>query len=396
VTTTSIATPTTWEDEGEININGTLPSHANQAWTDPNLRVGIFDLKAPDIDYPAMHLRFNPSPPIPPRAVITAATISGAAQDTQSGVLNTEIEICANDGLWNIEPKIATPRWVSGDVATKPLEVVCQVYDSISTLLASTTPAGGFQATWPLRRWGNTTPVSPARDEKIGEVLTIATAGTLDTVDFNLTRFGAPTGNIWCEVYSVAGGLPDTLLATSDLEDVTTVAAPTGGVFTFTFTGPDAIALSLGVQYAFVVTGDWTLPALLADYVTVQTATGGGAGQFPVGYGEGRGLGSGNYPGVGQLLEIPVVVGSSPVPWNMPPFVINTVYTTPSLVGLVQSAVNQPTFQAGDLLLFRIKRTSDLEFKNRGFKSWVSPDTPGVVQFVTLSVAWRRRRIEIL
>jgi len=400
VSTLSTATPTTWEDEAEVEINGTLPSHLNQSFASLNSRWGIFDLKAPDIDYPGSHFRFvNLSPSIPPRAKILAASIAGAAQDgtgapgaPQSGVLTARIEVCAPDGTWDVEPSIAA-RWISGDVTTNPVEIVAQMYTGGPTLVASTTPTGVFSSRLPVRAWGT---VGIPRDQKAGEVLTTTAAGTLARVDFNLQRHGtaiAGTANLWAEVWSVSGGLPDALLATSAAIDAGSVST-TAATVAFTFSGGGAIAIANATQYACILNGSYTMD--LANYISLQGTAGGGAGQHPVTYGEGRGLCSGNYLGAGQLLEIATIAGSGSVTWNCPAFVLNTVYATPDLSALLQAAVNRPGYVDGDPFLFRIAKTSAFEYKNRGFKTWESPDTPGTVPFVTLSATWRRRRMAVI
>lgn len=386
----SSAVPATWEDDQECEVNGTLQNKRNFGWISFNARVGIFDLKAPDIDYFASHWRFFLSPQIPPRAKILAASVSGGAQDTRGGTLDTLWEVLDWDGIWDEEPEVTPARWVSGDVSTNPIEIGVDVYDSGPTLLATAGPII-FGAGWPIRRWGGS---NPSRGLAHGEVVDIDTTGTLDTVDFTMQRFGtiAGTNNVWAEVWSVDGdGLPDTLLATSDLRDASSIAT-TQTVETFTFTGGDAIALTSGQTRCFVITGDYT--ESIINYLVVMTGLG-NANKHPVTFGEGRGFCDGNYPAMQQVRDIPTISGSGSVAWAPPNFTINVVYTSPSLVSLLQAAVNAPGYAANKPIGIRWRRLGSSQLQNRGFKTWESPDTPGVVQQVTLNVDWRPRRMDV-
>ena len=78
--------------------------------------------------------------------------------------------------------------------------------------------------------------------------------GVLNSAKFYLYKYGLPTGNIVAKVYSHSGtfgstGVPDTLLATSDNLDVSTIPTYPNSLVNFTFSGANKITLTDGVYY---------------------------------------------------------------------------------------------------------------------------------------------------
>lgn len=67
---------------------------------------------------------------------------------------------------------------------------------------------------------------------------------------FNLIKTGSPTGNMYAKLYAVSGGLPATLVATSNAVDAAT--APAGSTTSwqeFVFTGNQRFVMENGVSY---------------------------------------------------------------------------------------------------------------------------------------------------
>jgi hypothetical protein len=404
MTTTSTYAVDKWSDEQHFDLNGTIQQWFNDEWWRSLVTaVGVLDLKAPDVDLPGAHYLFTPSPAIPPRAVIESASFSGTAgpnnfsqQGNMGEQLNTAIEVVAPDGLW--DAGLQSAHWAAGDPTVAfPVHAEVQVFDGV-TELASTGVTASLARTWPIRRWGNNETPRTDRDQKLGQALTMTASGTLTSGTLRMHRIGAPTSNVWMEVYSMSGGLPDTLLATSDTRLASSIG-PSGApdpLEVFTFSGGDQIALTSGVQYAFVVTGDWTIDFfnyLNVRMISAVTAT----DRKAVAFGESRGLDSMNYESSNDLLLLPIITGSPTVAWQPPIFTEDVVYTSPDLSSLVQAWVNRPGYQAGDPILIRWRRTDPAELFSREMKSWIHPDvTGGSVQAMTLTVDWRRRRAMVI
>ena len=389
---TSTGVVAAWDDTTEFEINNALPSAVNP-FTSLNGRWGIAVNKAGNIELPGSHWLFrNVTPAIPHYAKILSASVAGGAQDNMSGTLTGVIEIVAKDGLWNND--VIAAHWSSGFHGTYPLNTQFRLFDSGPTLLAGATIATGVEPVLTMRQWGNTTPTSPSRLQKIGQLMRVATSGTLDTGQCLMRRVGTPGGNIWMEIWSVSGGLPSSLLATSDTRtanSISTASLPSTNEV-FTFTGANQIVLTAGTDIVPVMAGDWAVN--ISNYIAIvhQQNLAPIANSYAVTYGETGRLGQGNYL-IGQMpLDLAVVFGSGAITWAMPNFTINTVYTTPSIVQLIQSYVNDPSYVQGDPFLVRIRRLNSVQASSRGFKTWESPDTPGVVQNVTLTVTWRKPR----
>lgn len=387
--TTSVATVARSEDDTEFRLNGTIPDPSHFSWF-PGVTDhiwGVQDLKAPDVEHPGASFRFtNMTPAIPKNAVIISATLSGGAKAPQfgNGALTTVIRLVEKDGLWDAAPN-SSAQWISGQHATYKVDMRV-VVRGIAAVEVANTGAGG-RALLGIRRFG-----SPDRSTRMAQRLTITAADTLTTTLVLLQKFGAPTGNIFLEVFDVVGGLPGTLLATSDNVDVSTLVTFPGSDIVFTFSGGDAIALALNDDLFFSVGGDWAVSETdfvvarggVVDYVPGHFAT----------FGEGLGLDSQHYPMAQMPLDLPTVAGS--VVWVTPPFVVNNTFTTPELAALFQTYVNSATYSQGDPFLVRLERLSGAQKHNRGFKSFDSPDTPGTAQLVTLDVDWRRRHVGVL
>lgn len=82
--------------------------------------------------------------------------------------------------------------------------------------------------------------------------------GILNSAKFYLGKYGGPTGSCYAKVYSHSGtygttSVPDTLLATSDAVDVSTLADyTTPALATFTFSGANKITLTSATKYVVV------------------------------------------------------------------------------------------------------------------------------------------------
>lgn len=92
--------------------------------------------------------------------------------------------------------------------------------------------------------------------------------GTLKEVQFEIYTEDSPTGYAYAKIYSYSSGLPDSLLATSDAFDISTVGgSPT--ISTFIFSGINKITLVNGTDY-FVAIDVYTISGSSGGLVDVE------------------------------------------------------------------------------------------------------------------------------
>lgn len=335
----------------------------------------------------------NMAPTIPPRSTITSAVLKGTAQGNQAGALTSIIECLAQDGLWDATPE-APDQWRDIDFGANHGDFRVTVFDSGPTTLTTSHIGSGNNFLWELRRYA-----SPARYELLGQSMEIEVAGTLDTIDVILAKVGAPTGNIWLEIYDQDGsGFPDTLLATSDLFDVSTLTAGLGTVETFVFSGGDQYVFSLAEKFVVVITGDYTIDG--TNYAEVQYKMPSGVqGGYTLGnamsWGNGVGLDDQNYATNTQVIVLPSAHPSVFVFWTTPPFTAGLEYTTPDLKEIVQAYVNTVDYNEGDPFAINVSRLTAAQENIRNFKGFDHADTPGVSSQITLEIEWRERAVRV-
>ncbi len=75
--------------------------------------------------------------------------------------------------------------------------------------------------------------------------------GILDSWEFDVKKEGTPTDNIFVEIWSTSGGLPNTLLATSDVISGSSLTASFTTI-KFNFSGANRITLTAGTRYAAI------------------------------------------------------------------------------------------------------------------------------------------------
>jgi hypothetical protein len=81
-------------------------------------------------------------------------------------------------------------------------------------------------------------------------------AGDISKVSLKLIKIGTPTGNVWAAIYTNNAGVPGTLIATSDLVDVSTVDTSANFV---DFVFSETCNLDLGQTYWIRYDGDYDL-----------------------------------------------------------------------------------------------------------------------------------------
>jgi len=381
VSTVSSGSLQSTEDDQYFDLNGTLPDRGNRSATgNTAVRVGVLDLKAPDIEYPGLALRFDVSPIIPAGAAIVSASVSGAAASNtgfpQNGTLTLLISAMLPDGRWNI--LAGTPeQWRRTYPSTLPINASVEIKDTSGATIATTGVVSGFNNPVDLRKYSDV-----LRNQKFGQILIVTSPKRLASAIFELKKFGAPAGSIWAEVWQVAGGLPDRLLATSDVRDVSTISA-TKSFQTFSFSGPDRLQTFLGQNIAVVLAGDW--PESLSSYVSLYYGGGSYAGEV-VSFGEGGGFDSSHYIAAQEVLDIEKVPGV--VVWSPPTFVENTIYSTPDLASIIQGVVSDPSYVEGSPFGIAIERLTPTQLFTRSFKAFASLDTPATVPDVSISIEW--------
>jgi hypothetical protein len=100
----------------------------------------------------------------------------------------------------------------------------------------------------------------------------------ITSVQFEVQKANSPTGNIWAEVWSTSGGLPNTKLATSNHIDVSTLNPSAKEWKEWTFS--EEINVVNGTVYGLILTGDFTIGAHYVLYYRHWIGTYGGAGLF--------------------------------------------------------------------------------------------------------------------
>lgn len=104
----------------------------------------------------------------------------------------------------------------------------------------------------------------------------IGASGTLDKAKFSVMKVGTPTGNAVAKLYEDEGiygvnSAPGTLLATSDVVDVSTFSDSANALVDFTFSGAEKIVLTDLAQYFISIeysNGD------ISNYVQVMSGLG--------------------------------------------------------------------------------------------------------------------------
>jgi hypothetical protein len=391
-----VSTGTVGRAEDDTMWDTRFGSNHNSEWeTNDSVGWGVSTTKSGSIDFRGISLRFtNMSPTIPPRSKITRAVVRGTADGNQEdGTLTSIIECLAQDGFWDATPE-SSAQWLHQDHGNHPADFRITVKDSNPTVLTDSHIGSGNNFLLPLRQLS-----SPARFQRHGQSMEIETAGTLDTIDVILAKVGAPTGNIWLEIYDQDGsGFPDSLLATSDLKDVSTLTVGLGTVETFVFSGGDQYVFSLAEKFVVVVRGDWTVDG--TNYVESQYKQPvGTSGGYTLGkamtYGNGVGFDDHHYSTDTQALVVPSAHPTFFIFWDTPNFTSDVEYETPDLSEIVQAYVNSVAYNEGDPFAIQIQRLTLQQNALRAFKGFLHADTPGVSNHITLEIEWRERAVRV-
>jgi len=392
------STGTVAQSEDDTAWDNRAVDYRNNSWMPPFGQVvwGVFESKSGDVDFIGGTMRFtNMSPAVPSNAKIVSAVMRGTAAGADAGTVSTLIEVLAQDGLWEITP--TTPaQWNDIDTTVQTANFRVEVRDTAATVMTTSDIGTGNNFEWELRKV-----VSPGRYERLGQSMTIETDGnlTLGEIDWTIGKVGLPTGLIFLELYDLDGnGHPDTLLATSDTVDVSTISATTG-VHTFVFSGGQQYGFSSSEQFAVVIRGDWTIDDTnyIACRYKMPGATQGGydALGHALTFGVGAGFDDQHYPGDQNLFQIASAHPSVFVSWSPPTFVADVEYTTPDFANLIQAYVNLPAYSEGDPFAVQIFRLTAQATDMRKFKAFDHPDTPGVSNQIALEVQWKERAIRV-
>ena len=388
-----LSSGTVGRTEDDVVFDNRFGRFWNNEWKAANavMQWGVASTKSGDIDFTGITMRFaNILPAIPPRSVVTSAFLKGIPSNSQSGTLTSIIECLAPDGLWDADPE-SPNSWQDFQFGTNPGDFRVTVKDPTTTLTTSDIGTGNnFKQDFRKD-------ASPGRFEQLGESMEIEVAGTLDEIDWTLAKVGAPTGNIWLEVWSQDGsGFPDTLLATSDLFDVSTLTVGLGLIETFVFSGGDQIPLALNDLVVVVLVGDFTING--TDYVeSVFKMPSGVQGGYTLGtaltFGNGLGWDDHHYSASLEVIVLPSAHPSFFEFWTTPPFTAGVEVTTPDLRKIVQARINDGIYAEGDPIAIQIQRLTLQESAVRNFKGFDHVDTPGVSNQITLEIEWRERAL---
>jgi hypothetical protein len=386
LTTSTASIAAVWDET--LGFDNLIPPngwHRNAFWfQNTPLAWGKNVLKF-TFDYESIALKFtNMTPAIPKHAKVTNAILRGTAAAAGTGAFYTFITILAKDGYWDQSPPTG-PQWRGVGVdGNKPMDADVHILNPALGTLADTNCPGGLQV-WSIR--------TGIRYLKVGQGVTIATAGNLGYIDIAMKRTAtAPAGNVWCEVYGQdADGLADTLLATSDTRPVSD-APTTIAIFRFTFSGAQQISLSQNQDIVAVVNGDYT-PG--ANNVQVMYNTSGdqyAPGFFQV-YGQGWAFDDQNYPLQDDFRAIATT--EKLIYWVAPNFVAGTDYDTPDISEPLQRYISSNDYSEGDPIGAAVWR-SDLFFPPGDvYRQWAN-FAHATYDPVRLIVEWRRRNRQVI
>lgn len=389
-----LSTGTVSRTEDDVMFDKRFGRFWNAEWKVAStvLQWGVASTKSGDIDFTGITMRFpNILPTIPPESFVTKAALKGTPANDQSGTLNSIIECLAPDGLWDADPE-SGDAWQDFQFGNNPGDFRVTIRDSSPTTLTTSDIGTGNNFRQDFRKDS-----SPGRFEELGESMQIETAGTLDEIDWTLAKVGAPTGNIWLKVWSQDGsGNPDTLLATSDMFDVSTLTVGLGLIETFVFSGGDQIPLALNDLVVVVLAGDFAINGIdwVESVFKMPLGTGGG---YTLGtaltFGNGVGWDDHHYSSSTQVLVLPSAHPTFFEPWATPPFTAGVEVTTPDLSSIVQARINDGIYAEGDPIAIQIQRLTLQESAVRNFKGFDHPDTPGISNQITLEIEWRERAL---
>lgn len=312
--------------------------------------------------------------------------LRGTAAADLAGPVTTLIEVIAKDGFWDAVPN-SPAQWKDIDNGVNPGDFRVTV-NSASTELTTSNIGTGGNHRWEIRKHS-----VPARYAQLGQSMEIELAGTLADIDIILNKIGAPTGNIWLEVYDQDGsGFPGNLLATSDIRDVSLIpVGPPGVSETFVFSGGDQYVFSLAEKFVVVLRGDWAINGV--DYVeTTFKLPGAVQGGYTLGnamtFGEGAGLDDQHYPTDLEVITLPSAHPSVFGIWVTPPFTAGVEYTTPNFSELMQPYLDAVGYAEGDPFAIQLTRFSAQQENTRSFKGFDHADTPATSNQITLQIQW--------
>ena len=306
-------------------------------------------------------MRF-PGLDIPPGAVITAASIDLVASRTNAGAMSLDILALDHSnstatGVW--KPEAGHTGWRREKFGNQKIHV----RDTGAGTIANPVTGAG-NTNWFLRLFAT-------HRERIAQAFTPSVTATLGDALMNLQRVGSPVGNITLEIHGSTAGLsgitePDeTVLATSDVVDASTVPSGSPADVTFTFSGGDQISLTGGVEYFAVFTGTYTMDFANAIAWRVNQAflsTGGGRH-----YGTGFAFDQQLYMGNSDLWETSRANIGPTVTWSVPAATTGVTYTTPDLAGVIQAIVDSADYAPNDPMGISMQSTSAPSGTNRGY-----------------------------
>lgn len=155
------------------------------------------------------------------------------------------------------------------------IRVLSYVIDAAGSLTARFISSDSVNDTYAASNADATTSLYSGTKVRYGQSFTATFSGLLESMQFTLSKFGAPTGNATAKIYAHSGVLGTSsvptggALATSDNFDVSTLAT-SGALTTLTFSGANRYAIVAGTNYCIELLysgGDAT------NYIKIGTDT---------------------------------------------------------------------------------------------------------------------------
>lgn len=279
------------------------------------------------------------NPGIAVGSVINSASLTGQTHAvTGVGPVSTNIELINEDGKWDAASIPA--GWTGSDSI---FDWHAELLDGV-TQLVITGPAASATIFGPVL-----TGDAGATLQRMAQGVEIVTGGDIITARVSLGGSFVPgTGDVWVEIWSDSGGLPDVMLGVSATRPISDIApkllAELRPTYDFTFSGGDIVTVS----------------ALDLVHVVMRTDVVGGAGVHlgspaydylpgdlvPYGTSPAGGFDQQNYLTVGDLFDIAET--TAPVAWSITTTI--GVKVSPDISSLITARLAQGGYNSSSPL----------------------------------------------
>ena len=329
------------------------------------------------------YLRFEDAG-VPVGSTINSSSIEVEQISTiAAGSMAATVNLIAKDGIWNATN---TPdEWQGPSISINDWHV--ELLD-VATQLVITGAAANARAFGPILEGDNGEGL-----KRVGQGVEITVAGDITIARVALGGSFVPgVGDVWVEIYSDNGGLPDTLLGTSATRPIADIDpklwAQVRPTYDFAFTGGDVVTVAIN---------DLVHTVMRTDHVG---GTGIHLGTSNYNYAPGDlsafgesmdgGYTQQDYMTTDDLDAIPFIGGT--VLWSIP--ITLGLKTTPDLSALIQAYIDSVGYAASDPIGFKLGRNgAGVSLGHAGFASQTAQSPELTIDFTVPPTARRRNRL---